>query len=111
MPAIVFAVYALGILTILSFLTFAFLLFRYRKLPPPPDIQSAPAAGRDELHAFDPQKMLENMAKIIDATTALTKALKDAKPVVLTAVLTILFLLCWLFSLTLLVISRLPGAT
>lgn len=110
MPAIIYAVYALGILTMVSFLTFVFLLYRYLKLTRPPAVQQVTAADRtDQLHALDPQKMFETLGNIISSTAALTKALNDAKPVVWAAVLTILFLLGWLFSLTLLVISSTTG--
>jgi len=108
MPAIIFAVYALGILTIISFLVFVILLFRYLKQTRTPVTQQHNGAVRaDQLQAFEPQKILESLKDALYATAALAKALNDAKPVVLAAVLTILFLLCWLLSLTLLVISRL----
>jgi len=105
MSPIIFAVYALGFLTIASFLTFVVLLYRYlQKTPRAAAQQASDKEKTDELQSLDPQKLFETIGKIVSATADLTKALNEAKPVVWSAVLTILFLLGWLFSLTLLVI-------
>ena len=107
--ALVFAVYVLGALTVCSFLVFVFLLVRYLKttgsvvVPPP-----SPAPATDQLQALDVTKVFESIGKTLEATTTLAKALNDARPVAIAALLTILFLVGWLFSLTLLIVQAAP---
>jgi Na+-transporting methylmalonyl-CoA/oxaloacetate decarboxylase gamma subunit len=107
--AIIFAVYVLGALTVCSFLVFLVLLVRYLKttgavvVPPP-----SPAPTTDQLHALDVTKVFDSIRKALEATAALAKTLNDARPVAIAALLTILFLVGWLFSLTLLIVQAAP---
>ncbi|MGA7794180.1 MAG: hypothetical protein WCA19_14185 [Candidatus Acidiferrales bacterium] len=107
--ALIFAVYVLGALTVCSFLVFLFLSVRYLKttgtvvVPPP-----SPAPTTDQLHGLDVTKVFDSIRKALEATTTLAKALNDARPIAIAALLTILFLVGWLFSLTLLIVRAAP---
>jgi len=107
--ALVFAVYVLGALTVFSFLVFVWLLARYLKtnrtvaLSPP-----SAATAADQLQGLDPAKIFDSIGKALEASAKLAKALNDARPVAIAALLTILFLMGWLFSLTLLIVKATP---
>lgn len=103
---LVVTVYVLGALTVASFIVFVVLLIRYlRQTPTLTAEQASVAAARDQLQALDTAKLFDSVGKTIDATTSLARALNRARPVAIAALLTILFLISWLFSLTLLILS------
>jgi len=106
---LIFAVYILGALTVLSFLVFVVLLVRYLKTNRSVTVAApgAPPAG-DQLHGVDPVKLFDSIGKALEASAKLAKALNEAKPVAIAALLTILFLMGWLFSLTLLIVKATP---
>ncbi len=105
--ALIFAVYVLGVLTVCSFLVFVFLLVRYLKTTPATVVvvPASPAPATDQLHGLDPTKVFDSIRKTLEATATLAKALNDARPVAIAALLTILFLVGWLLSLTLLIVK------
>jgi hypothetical protein len=100
MSALIFSVYALGALTIISFVVFAILLLKYLfAVPQPP--QAPPGGPVDQLQAIDIQKILNSARELLDS-------LNKAKPVAIAALITILFLVAWLVALSLLVSAQAP---
>lgn len=114
MGALIFTVYALGILTILSFIVFVVLLFGYirasRMVPLTQDVHDG-NVNPDELQALDVADLVNTLTGLIKATSKLARALDRAKPVAIAAVAMILFLLVWLVAMTLLVATQLAGHT
>jgi hypothetical protein len=103
--ALIVAVYLLGALTVLSFLVFVWLLVRYLKTNRSVAVSQPGPAAADQLQGLDPAKLFDSLGKVLEASTKLAKALNDARPVAIAALLTILFLMGWLFSLTLLIVK------
>lgn len=99
--ALVTSVYALGVLTIVSFIIFAILMFRYLAAAPAAAPPAQKPGLKDEQQAF-------NIAKTMEEATKLLNALNKAKPVAIAALVTIFFLLAWLFVLSLLVSAQVP---
>lgn len=92
---LVLSVYALGLLTIISFIVFTILLLKYLF-----GRGSAPVAkSADELQDL-------NIGEILKQAKELLVVLNKAKPVAISALVTIFFLLAWLFALSLLVSSQ-----
>jgi uncharacterized membrane protein len=110
---LILAVYVLGALTVFSFLVFVVLLVRYLKTNrtvavPAPVASPVAAPGENQLQGIDPAKIFDSLGKALEASAKLAKALNEARPVALAALLTILFLLGWLMSLTLLIAKSTP---
>jgi hypothetical protein len=98
MTALIFSVYALGALTIISFIVFAILLLKYLFAVPQPPQAGGPV---DQLQAINIQQILNRARELLDS-------LNKAKPVAIAALITILFLVAWLFALSLLVSAQMP---
>jgi uncharacterized membrane protein len=111
--ALILAVYILGALTVCSFLVFVALLVRYLKTNRTVAVSAPVAApvaalGENQLQGIDPAKIFDSIGKALEASAKLAKALNEARPIAIAALLTILFLLGWLMSLTLLIVKGTP---
>jgi hypothetical protein len=69
--------------------------------------QPAGPQNKDELQGLDAGKLFDSLGKALEASAKLAKALNEARPVAIAALMTILFLLGWLFSLSLLIVGAL----
>ena len=97
MTAAFFSVYALGVLTIISFMVFAILLLKYLS-----GTTSTPTTKQtDEAQGLNIGEFLKQGRKLLDS-------LNKAKPIAIAATITIFFLLAWLFALSLLVVAHIP---
>jgi hypothetical protein len=111
MQPLLASIYVLGALTLISFIAFIIQLFVYIASSRSPGAGAPPAqVHRDMVQALEADKVIEAIGKAAEGIGKLNDSFNKARPLAITATLTLVFLIGWLITLSFYVALQLKGA-